>query len=99
MGIVSVIVVCALMISLIMATLKKLYNFFFGSRLSANIPRPPAYPFLRHLPYFLHAVDYDKKMQKWEETYKKDGLFMFDILLGKTFPVSFVYFHKPLNVC
>ncbi|XP_065071288.1 cytochrome P450 4F4-like [Rhopilema esculentum] len=82
MGIVSVIVVCVLIISLIMATLKKLYNFFFGSRLSSNIPSPPAYPFLRHVPYFLHATDYDKKMQKWEETYKKDGLFMFDVLLG-----------------
>ena len=78
-------IVVALLISLILASLRKIYDWIFSSR--SNIPSPPAYPILRHLPYFWNSDNEEKMLRLWGEDFKAEGIFEFDILLGKVLEV------------
>lgn len=77
------VVVTALIISLIMATLRKLYDWLCSFFAKSNIPMPPAYPLLRHLPYFWEGMNEDRVLMQWAEQFKKEGIFKFDPLLGR----------------
>ena len=71
-----------LSILLIVEILKWLRNFVTVSQRGPEIPSPPAYPILRHMPYFLDNIDDDKKLLAWAESFKENGMFAIDTLLG-----------------
>lgn len=86
--VIAEVVVTALMIAVILAAIRKIYEAIHGLLLGKNdgglqIPSPPAYPLLRHFPYFVSNFNDDKKLVEWSKTYKKEGIFSFDVLLGK----------------
>ena len=86
--VIAEVVVTALMIAVILAAIRKIYEAIHGLLLGKNgdgleIPTPPAYPLLRHFPYFVSNFNDDKKLVKWSKTFKKEGIFVFDVLLGK----------------
>ena len=90
MTIITEVIVVALLISLILASLRKIYDWIFSSR--SNIPSPPAYPILRHLPYFWNSFNDEKMLRLWAEDFKAQGIFEFDVLLGKAFKIfPFIY--------
>ncbi|XP_065071287.1 cytochrome P450 4A5-like [Rhopilema esculentum] len=84
MGFFWMLLVGVLSILLIVEILKWLRNFFTASQRSRgpDIPSPPAYPILRHMPYFLDNIDDDKKLLAWAESFKEEGMFVIDTLLG-----------------
>ena len=79
----SVFIAGSLAFTFIVVILKKLFDFLFRSYNSNDIPSPPAYPILKHLPYFLDKSNEDKHISKWSETFRKDGIFKFNPLLGR----------------
>ena len=84
MTIITEVIVVALLISLILATLRRIYDWMFSR---SNIPSPPAYPILRHLPYFWTSFNDEKMLRLWAEDFKAQGIFEYDILLGKAFKI------------
>jgi len=80
MTIITEVIVVALLISLILATLRRIYDWMFSR---SNIPSPPAYPILRHLPYFWTSFNDEKMLRLWAEDFKAQGIFEYDILLGE----------------
>jgi len=80
MTIITEVIVVALLISLILATLRKIYDWMFSR---SNIPSPPGYPILRHLPYFWNSFNDEKMLRLWAEDFKAQGIFEYDILLGE----------------
>ena len=48
-----------------------------------HIPEPPAWPILRHLPYFVVAKDHLGLFESWVTKFKDEGLFKIDNLDGK----------------
>ena len=82
MPIITEVIVIALIISLIMATIKKFYDWICSCFAGSNLPTPPAYPILRHLPYFWGGFNDDITLMRWANDFKKEGLFKFDVMLG-----------------
>ena len=85
MTIITEVIVVALLISLILASLRKTYDWMFSTR--SKLPSPPAYPILRHLPYFWNAVNDVKMLRLWGECFKAEGIFEFDVLLGNVWKI------------
>ena len=49
-----------------------------------DIPEPPLYGILKHLPYFLKSPNNIELLVKWGEQFKDYGFYKIDPLVGKT---------------
>ncbi len=48
-----------------------------------EIPSPPAYPVLKHLPYLWNDSDLPKRLLQWAKMFENEGILQFDPLLGE----------------
>ena len=48
-----------------------------------EIPEPPRYGFLRHLPYFLKSQNTVEMLVEWGEQFKDYGFYKIDPVIGK----------------
>ena len=87
MGVITVAIFIALVISVILTVLRKAYDKIHGLifRAPSTIQSPPAYPFLRHFPYFWTSFQVIKMITEWAKLFKKEGIFSFDPMLGEDF--------------
>ena len=53
-----------------------------------DIPEPPRYGILRHLPYFLKSHNTVEMLVKWGEQFKDYGFYKIDPVVGK---ISFAF--------
>ena len=86
MTVITELVVSALIVSLLLASLRRFYEWMFPA--ASNIPSPPSYPIFRHLPYFWGGFNDEKMLMQWAEDFKEEGIFEFDILLGNILHIS-----------
>ncbi len=87
MGVITAIVFGFMIIGFFVDMYWKLKNRmqrYDGMSKYKEIPSPPAYPLLKHLPHLWRDTNLTQQLLKWSKMFANEGIFRYDPLLGKT---------------